>query len=105
MAGQQTGFRISRSTAGIALAGLGMFMLYGNLAGEFARLSHVLSAHGSAALGVLPAVILSVSQALPAYAAGHQQFLQGFVEHVWLTFWPLLPVMAGRALSRDAFRD
>jgi hypothetical protein len=103
MAGQRKGSWVPRSIAGTALAGLGMFIFYGNLTGELTRLTHLLGANGSAALGVLPAVILSVSQILQAYAAGHEQFLRGFVEHMFLTSWPLLLVTAGTALSRDVF--
>lgn len=103
MAGQHTNSWVPRSVAGTALAGLGMLILYGNLAGDLARLTHLLGANGSAALGVLPAVILSVSQILQTYAASHQQFLRGLVEHMFLTSWPLLLVKAGTALSRDVF--
>lgn len=103
MAGQRRGSWVPRSIAGTALAGLGMFILYGNLVGELARLTHLLGANGSAALGVLPAVILCVLQILQAYAAGHQQFLRALVEHMFLTSWPLLLVKAGTALSGDVF--
>lgn len=103
MAGQHTNSWVPRSVAGTALAGLGMLILYGNLAGDLARLTHLLGANGSAALGVLPAVILSVPQILQTYAASHQQLLCGLVEHMFLTSWPLLLVKAGTDLSRDVF--
>jgi len=105
MAGQQTVFRSSKSIAGAVLVGLGMFILYENLAGAVARLSHILGANGSGALGVLPAVILAVSQVLQAYAADHQRFLQGFLQHMLVSSWPMLLVLVGTVLSRDAFAD
>jgi len=103
MTGQQTDSRASRVIAGTALVGLGMFLFYGNLTGDLARIAHLLSANGRAALGVLPAVMLSVSQVLQAYTAGHQQFGHSLLQHILMSAWPLLLVMAGTALSRDAF--
>jgi hypothetical protein len=105
MARQQTAFRSSKSIAGAALVGLGIFILYENLAEGVARLSHVLGANGSEALGVLPAVILAVARVLQAYTADHQRFLQGILEHMLVSSWPLLLVMVGTILSRDAFTN
>jgi hypothetical protein len=42
---------------------------------------------------------------LQAYAADHQRFLQGFLRHIFVSCWPLLLVIAGTILSRDAFTD
>lgn len=105
MARQRTSFRSSKSIAGAALAGFGTFILYENLAAAVAWLSHVLGANNSEALGVLPAIILAVSQALQAHAASHQCFLQGFIGHMLVSSWPLLLVMVGTVLSRDTFTD
>jgi len=79
--GRQTGFRGSKSIAGAALVGLGAFILYENLAGAVVRLSQVLGANGSGALGVLPAVILAGSRVVQAYPAGHQRFLHAAARH------------------------
>ena len=103
MAGQQTDFPGGRSLVGTALVGLGMFILYGNLASEFAHMTHALGANGSAAFGVLPAVMLWVSHLLRAYGAGHQRFAYDLLQHFLMSAWPLLLVMTGTALSRDAF--
>jgi hypothetical protein len=78
-----------------------MFILYENPAGPVAWLSHVLGANSSEALGILPALILAVSQALQAHATNHQRFLQGCLQHMLVSFWPLLLVMVGTVLSRD----
>ena len=105
MVGRQTGFRGSKSIAGAALVGLGAFILYENLAGAVVRLSQVLGANGSGALGVLPAVILAGSRVVQAYPAGHQRFLHGLLQQVLVSSWPLLLVMVGTVLSRDALED
>ncbi len=98
-------FRSTKSIAGAALVGFGMFILYENLAGAVAWLSHVRGANNFEALGVLPAFILAVSQVLPAHAANHQHFLQASLQHMLVSSWPLLLVMAGTVLSRDNFTD
>jgi hypothetical protein len=100
---QQTAYRSSKSIAGVALVGFGMFILYENLAAAVACLSHVLAANSSEALGVLPAFILAVSQVLQAHGSNHQRFLQGFLQHMLVSSWPLLLVMAGMVLSRNTF--
>jgi hypothetical protein len=105
MARQRTAHRSSKSIAGVALVGFGMFILYENLAGAVAWLSHVLAANSSETLGVLPAVILAVSQVLQAHAANHQRLLQRFLQHMLISSWPLLLVMVGAVLSRDTFTD
>ena len=105
MARQRTAFRSSKSIAGAVLVGFGMFILYENLAGAVAWLSHVLGADSSQALGVLPAVILAVSPVLQAHAANHQRFLQGFLQHMLASSWPLLLVMVGTVLSICTIHD
>ena len=74
--------RTAKLVAGAALAGFGMFILYGNLAGAVARPRHVLGANGSEALGALLALILAGAQVLQVYAANHQRFLQDFLRHL-----------------------
>ena len=85
--------------------GFGMFILYENLAGAVAWLSHVLGTNSPEALGVLPAVILAASRVLQAYGADHPRSLQGFLQHMLVSSWPLLLVMVGTVLSRDTFTD
>jgi len=96
-------FRNTKSIAGAALVGFGMFILHENLAGAVAWLSHVRGANSFEALGVLPAFMLAVSQVVPAHAVNHQHLLQVSLRHLMVSSWPLLLVMAGTALSRDSF--
>src|SRR5438477_1633337 len=105
MARQQTAFRRSKSIAGAVLVGFGMFILYENLAGAVAWLSHVLGADSSEALGVLPTVILAASQVLQAYGADHPRCLEGCLLHMLASSWPLLLVIVGTVLSRDCSTD
>jgi len=101
MARRRMIFQSSRSIAGAVLVGLGMFVLYENLAGAVAWLSHVLGANGSEALGVLPAFVLAVSQGLQAHAMNHQQVLHGALQQMVVASWPLLLVTFGTVLSRE----
>jgi len=101
MAGRWTTLQSSKSTAGPALAGIGMFILYLHLTAAVARLSHMFGVGSSAAVALLVAVIPSMSQVFEAYAADHHQFLQ----HVLVLCWPLLLVVAGTVLARGSFTD
>jgi hypothetical protein len=103
MAGQRTAFRSSKSIAGAVFVGVGMFILYENLAGAVAQLKYVLGANGSDALGVLPAVVLATSQAVRVCGFDHQGFLPCL--RMLISFWPPLLVIAGTMLLRDACRD
>jgi hypothetical protein len=105
MAARQTTFRSFKSIAGAALLGLGMFVLYENMTVAAARLSHVLGANGSKVLGILPAVVLAVSQTVQAYALDHQRFLHSLIQQMFVSSWPLLLVIFGTVLSRDTFSD
>jgi putative Mn2+ efflux pump MntP len=104
MAAQRTVFRSSKSIAGAVLLVLGTFILYENLAGAVARLNHVLN-NSSAPLGVLPAAVLTVSQAAHAYGLNHQRFLQCLFHQMLVSSWPLLLIIFGAVLSRDTFAD
>lgn len=103
MASLQTAIRSSKSIAGAALLGLGMFILYKNMACAVVWVRLVLCANCSQEVGVLPAFILALSRSLPA--ADHQHSVQGFLRHMLMSSWPLLLVMLGTVLSRDAFTD
>ena len=102
---QQTFFGRAKSLAGAALVGLGIFIFHGNLDRAATEWSHLLSSTPGEALGVLPTVILATPRVLQAYGADHQQFLQGFLRHIFVSCWPLLLVIVGTVLSRDTFTD
>lgn len=101
---QQKFFGRAKSIAGAVLVGLGIFIFYENLDRAATQLSLLLGTIPGEALGVMP-VTLAASRVLQAYAADHQRFLQGFLQQVLVSCWPLLLVMVGTLLSRDAFTD
>jgi hypothetical protein len=101
---QNTFFERAKSLAGVGLIGLGILILYRNLDQAVTQLGYLLSAPGEM-LGVLPMVILASPRVLRAYASNHQQFLGSLLQHLWLTFWPLVLVSAGTVLSQDADPD
>jgi hypothetical protein len=105
MAMQQTFFGRAKSLAGAALVGLGIFIFHGNLDRAATQWSHLLCATPGEALGILPTVILAAPRISQAYAADHQRFLQGFLRDIFVSCWPLLLVLIGTVLSRDAFTD
>jgi hypothetical protein len=98
---QHTFLGRAKSVAGAGLIGLGVFILHKNLDQAATQLNQLVSSPKEM-LGVLPMVILAVLRVLQAYTSNHQQFLQGVLQHLWLTFWPLVLVSAGTTLSRDA---
>ena len=99
---QQT-FGRTKSIAGTALIGLGIFVFYEKLHQATTQLSHLLVPRE--ALGVLPTVILAASRVLQAYGADHPQSLPGCLLHMLASSWPLLLVIVGTALSRDSSTD
>ena len=102
---QQTLVGCAKSIAGIALIGLGIFVLYENLHQAATQLIHLLGVIPGEALGGLPTVILAASRVLQAYGADHPQSLPGCLLHMLASSWPLLLVIVGTALSRDSSTD
>ena len=100
---QQT-FGRTKSIAGTALIGLGIFVFYENLHQATTQLSHLLGVIPREALVVLPTVILAASRVLQAYG-DHPQSLPGCLLHMLASSWPLLLVIVGTALSRDSSTD
>jgi hypothetical protein len=97
---QHTFLERTKAITGAALIGLGIVILYRNLDQAVNQLSQLGTPKDL--LGVLPAVVLTALQLLQAYASDHQRFLQDLFQHLLVTFWPLLLVVAGTALSQDA---
>ena len=93
-----------KAIAGVALVGLGLHILLGNLDRAAAQANHLLGNTAGDALGLLPAVVLASSQAAQAYASDHQVFLQCLLRML-ISLWPLLLVIIGTALLRDVFAD
>jgi hypothetical protein len=93
-----------RPLMGCALLGLGLHILFGNLDRTAAQLSHSLGASGGQALGALPSLVLATSQAVKAYALDHRGFWLALLR-LLVSFWPLLLVVVGTILLRDAVTE
>jgi hypothetical protein len=93
MAKQGTSSQALKSIAGSALAGPGLLILVGNLDGAAAQLKALLGMPGEG-LGLLSSVIL-------AAAFDQQRLLHGLLQML-ISFWPLLFVIGGAVLLRDA---
>jgi hypothetical protein len=93
-----------KSIAGGILVGLGLHLLAANLAGNVIQLRHLLDISGEDAWGMLPSVALAASHAAQAYAVDQQRFLDNLLQ-ILASFWPLLPVIMGALLLRDALTD
>jgi hypothetical protein len=93
-----------KSIAGGILVGLGLHLLAANLAGDAIQLRHLLGIPREDAWGMLPAVALAASHAAQAYAVDQQEFLDNLLQ-ILASFWPLVPVIIGGLLLRDALAD
>lgn len=100
MATQRTTIRVWQSAAGTALLGVGLYVLYRDMAAAAAYFHHVLVPGGSA-LGTLPALILAISPILRSDAASHQGVLPSLMQHICVTSLPLMLLIAGTVLWRD----
>ena len=95
MAKQRTRSRSLKSIGGAALAGLGLFVLSGNLDGAAAQFGDLLSITAVAPC-LLPHVVLAALQALQARSFDHQWFLPAPLQML-VSFWPALLTIIGAA--------
>ena len=105
MARRDTFFRKLESIAGVALIGLGLFILCGNVhdaAVQFSRLAGIRGGTAEA-FGELTAVGLAALQVWQSYLFDRQEFVRDLCR-ILLSFWPLLLVMAGTVLTGMASR-
>ena len=105
MARQWRVFRDFRSIAGLALIGVGLFILCGNLADVAVRLSRFLgtSAEATQTLGELIVLGLGAAQVWRSYVFDRRELVLG-VCRILISFWPLLLVVAGAVLTGMASR-
>jgi hypothetical protein len=97
-------FHGTRSIAGPAVLGIGLFILYHNVGGVVVCASHVLL-HHSSSLGTVPALILALAQILKCHSVSMPSSSNGLVEHAVLSSWPLLLVVVGTLLSGEEVVD
>lgn len=83
-----------KSIARTALAGLGIFILSGNLDCALAQLTSCLCATAGGALGLVPCFVMTACQAMHAYVFDYHGLLQ-HVLPMLLSSWPLLRFLGG----------
>ena len=93
----------ARTVAGVVLIGLGMVIFWGRLDQAAAQAKHFFGAISGQELGVAPTVVLATSQVSRACGANYERFLRAVFPLMLASSWPLILVMAGTALSREAF--
>ncbi len=103
MVARQTSPRSLHSIAGVILLALGFLILFANLDAVAAQIANAAGASGEQTLEMLPALVLATSHALQAYAFDHAGFLSGLLQ-ILVSFWPLILIILGAVLLRDAFR-
>ena len=105
MARQWRVFRDFRSIAGLALIGVGLFILCGNLADVAVRLSRFLgtSAEATQTLGELIVLGLGAAQVWRSYVFDRRELVLG-VCRILISFWPMVLVIAGAVLTGMASR-
>jgi hypothetical protein len=103
MAAQQTTPRSLTSIAGAFLLAVGFLILFSNLDAAATQLTYATGNAGARALETLPALALALLHGLQVYAFDHAGFLSGVLRFL-ISFWPLILILAGVLLLRDAFR-
>jgi uncharacterized membrane protein len=100
---RQTFFGLSKTIAGMALIGLGLFVLSGNVADAAARLTSFvgISADATQAFGEVAAVGLAASRVVQCYLFDRAGFARS-VCRILISFWPLCLVTAGAVLTATA---
>jgi hypothetical protein len=110
MARRQALFQNLKSNSGVALIGLGIFILFGSLMEAGAELNHLTGFAAGMAAGepdtpeLLTTIGLAASRALQAYVFDHKELLRGLYQ-VLISFWPLLFVILGTLLLGNGFTD
>lgn len=93
-----------KSICGGAFVGLGLHILSGNLSWDAVQLRCLLDIPAADALGLLPSIALATSRATKTYALDHAMFEDSLL-HILASLWPLLPVIVGTVLLRNALTD
>lgn len=83
-----------KSITGIALAGIVVLVLLGNLDCAVAQGEDMFCAAAAKGLGILPCLVLAACQAMQTYVFDHHGLL-GWLLQMLLSLWTLLPVLGG----------
>lgn len=99
MARQHAAFQNRKSIVGAALIGLGLLILFRNVAEAPVLIRFLrMMGHQADSLGLLAAGSMAVQHFLQAYLFHHAEFLQ-VLYRLWLSFWGLLFIVTGAILA------
>ena len=85
-----------KSIAAVALVGLGLAILLGELGGPAAQVDSILSCVARETMGLLPYIVPAAWRALQSYVFDHQGFSPCHLQMLG-SCWSLLQVVAGAA--------
>jgi hypothetical protein len=103
MAARHTTTRSMKSVSGAAALAIGFLLLFVNLDGIAAQINDAVGTPGET-VGILPAIGLAGLHALQAFTFDHAGFLSSLLQ-ILVSFWPLILVLLGVALLRNAFGE
>jgi putative Mn2+ efflux pump MntP len=105
MARRKTIFQNPKSIAGTVLIGLGILILFANLAQAASQLSHLLGTaiENADTPSVLTTVGVLAGHAVQAYLFDHTEFLRGF-HQILISFSALLLIITGTVFLQPCSR-
>jgi hypothetical protein len=92
--------RSLKSLVGAGIFALGLILLFVNLDGVIAQISHAVGAPTEAPQ-ILPVLGLASLHVVQAYTFDHTGFLPSLLQ-ILVSFWPLLPIFVGAVLLRSS---
>jgi hypothetical protein len=103
MTAKQASPRSLKSIAGAILLALGFLVFFVNLDAVAAQISSAAGISPAPEPDALPALILGTLHTAQSYAFDHAGFLSALLQ-ILVSFWPLILILIGGVLLRDAFR-
>lgn len=102
MAARQTSPKNLKSVVGAILLALGFLILFANLDAVAGQITNAAGTSQERTPAMLPALVLATLHALQAYSFDQPGFLSGVLQ-ILVSFWPLILIILGTVLLRDAF--
>ena len=102
MVARHTSLRSMQSIVGAILLALGFLLLFSNLDAVAAQVVSAAGTSGQQMLEMLPALVLALLHGLQSYLFDHARFLSALLQ-ILVSFWPLVLVLIGALLLRNAF--
>jgi class 3 adenylate cyclase len=103
MTAGQTSPRSLKSIGGAIFLALGLLLLFANLDAVAAQISGAAGISAAHEPDALPALVLGTLHAVQSYVFDHAGFFSALLQ-ILVSFWPLILIILGGVLLRDAFR-